>query len=205
MRPALAALQRTLALLPDGHAGRDLLQGEVRRCEQSLVLAEKLLAVLNGKARAGADEQAALARMCLRKRLYTHAVHFFEAAFAAHPPAAEDLSGARYDAACAAVLAGQGSCRDAFLLDDAEYTRLRRQALAWLRADLAAWSQRLASGRAEDRPVITGTMRHWKQDTDLAGVRDGAALGNLPEAERRAWRQLWADVAALLARVAARE
>jgi hypothetical protein len=43
-------------------------------------------------------------------------------------------------------------------------------------------------------------MAHWQQDADLAGVRDAAALDRLPEGERRAWRALWQDVEALLAK-----
>jgi hypothetical protein len=35
--------------------------------------------------------------------------------------------------------------------------------------------------------------------SDLAGLREEKALTALPAAERRAWQQLWADVAATLA------
>ena len=42
------------------------------------------------------------------------------------------------------------------------------------------------------------TLRHWQQDTDLAGIRDAAALAKLPADEQKAFTQLWADVAALL-------
>jgi hypothetical protein len=41
-------------------------------------------------------------------------------------------------------------------------------------------------------------MQHWQQDSDLAGVRDAAALEKLPAEERAACAKLWADVAALL-------
>jgi len=34
--------------------------------------------------------------------------------------------------------------------------------------------------------------------TDLAGIRDAAALANLPADEQKAFTQLWADVVALL-------
>jgi hypothetical protein len=44
-------------------------------------------------------------------------------------------------------------------------------------------------------------LAHWQQDSDLAAVRDKAALAQLPEDERRAWGQLWEDVAALLKKV----
>jgi hypothetical protein len=38
----------------------------------------------------------------------------------------------------------------------------------------------------------------WKQDNDLAGIRDATALAKLPVDEQKAFTQLWADVAALL-------
>jgi hypothetical protein len=41
-------------------------------------------------------------------------------------------------------------------------------------------------------------LRHWQKDTDLAGIRDEAALTSLPAREREAFIQLWADVAKLL-------
>jgi hypothetical protein len=41
-------------------------------------------------------------------------------------------------------------------------------------------------------------LQHWQNDTDLAGVRDPAALAKMPEAERADWQKLWADVEALV-------
>jgi tetratricopeptide (TPR) repeat protein len=77
---------------------------------------------------------------------------------------------------------------------------LRRQALAWFRAELGLWARRLDGGKAEDRFVAARTLDCWLHDRDLAGVRDPEALVSLPEAERPGWRQLWADVEALWAR-----
>jgi hypothetical protein len=48
-----------------------------------------------------------------------------------------------------------------------------------------------------DRALIAKKMRHWQQDSDLAGVRDAGALAKLPQAEQEDWRKLWADVKAL--------
>jgi hypothetical protein len=45
--------------------------------------------------------------------------------------------------------------------------------------------------------VVQRTLAHWPADADLAGVRDKAELARLPQAERAAWRELWADVADL--------
>lgn len=56
----------------------------------------------------------------------------------------------------------------------------------------------LESGPPQTRPVILRTLQHWKQDPDLAGVRDPEALVKLDEEERKAWQALWVDVDALL-------
>lgn len=48
--------------------------------------------------------------------------------------------------------------------------------------------------------VVQGKMTHWKQDTDLAGVRDPKALTKLPPDERDAWQKLWQEVDILLAK-----
>ncbi len=45
-------------------------------------------------------------------------------------------------------------------------------------------------------------LRHWQQDTDLAGLRAAAALAKLPAGQGAACTQLWADVAALLKKAA---
>ena len=106
----------------------------------------------------------------------------------------------RYNAACAAALAGCGQGKDDPPLDDAARTRWRKQAIDWLKADLAAWSKILESGPPQARPFIAQTLQHWKADPDLAGLRDPAALDKLPEDEQNACRALWKDVDALLAR-----
>jgi hypothetical protein len=71
-----------------------------------------------------------------------------------------------------------------------------RQALTWLRADLALWAR-----RAADRPLARAQLRkaleHWQRDPDLAGLRDEAALGKLAPEEAQACRRLWAEVAAV--------
>ena len=122
------------------------------------------------------------------------AARFYAEAFAAKPKLADVLEVSnRYNAACAAALAGCGQGQDAAALDDAERARLRRQALDWLRADLAAWGQLLQKQPEQAPARVQQTLRDWQQDQDFAGVR-GDVLANLPEAERQGWRQLWADV-----------
>jgi len=108
----------------------------------------------------------------------------------------------RYAAACAAALAGSGQGEDTAKLDDKEKARLRGQALTWLKADLAARVKQLASKQAHDRDDAKARLLHWRQDTDLVGVRDPAGLANLPEAERAAWQRLWREVDGALAQYA---
>src|SRR4029077_15617790 len=100
----------------------------------------------------------------------------------------------RYNAACAAALAGCGQGKDADQSDAKERVRLRRQALDWLRADLVAWGRLQEKEPDKNAPVLTKTMQHWQQDSDFAGVRGPEALAKLPEAERLEWQKLWADV-----------
>ena len=47
---------------------------------------------------------------------------------------------------------------------------------------------------------VARTLTAWKAESDLAGVRDPDALARLPEAERKDWQALWADVEELLVR-----
>jgi hypothetical protein len=118
---------------------------------------------------------------------------------------AEDLgAGYRYNAACAAARSGCGQGKDADKLDDRERARLRRQALTWLRADLATWRKHLEANETKFRPAVQQTMQHWLSDTDLARVRDPGALPRRPEAERQDWQMLWADVQELFARARGR-
>ncbi len=78
---------------------------------------------------------------------------------------------------------------------------MRGRAIEWLRADLAARIKRLDSRKPEDRVILVRTLRRWNDNPNLAGVRDEANLKKLPEQERKAWQALWAEVAALLAKI----
>jgi hypothetical protein len=157
-----------------------------------------LAAVLVGKEAVADDaERIALALFCLQrfKKHYVASFRFFTEAFANDATLADDmLQQHRYNAACAAALAGCGQGNDADKLDDTERERLRRQAVAWLRTDLAYWTEHVDS----DRPRVNSTLRWWQQDPDLIGIRDKDAVAKLPADEREACEKLWADVAELL-------
>ena len=72
--------------------------------------------------------------------------------------------------------------------------------MEWLRADLAAWNK-LAEDNPQERVAVQRTLRHWKVDRDLAGIRDTEELAKLPPEEQEACGKLWAKVDELLQRV----
>jgi tetratricopeptide (TPR) repeat protein len=110
-------------------------------------------------------------------------------------PSAEWLAG------CAAlVAAGPGPHAP----DAAGRSRLRRQALDLLRADLVRRRSQAEGGKPAERAEVVRTLGHWQRLPDLAGVRDPAALAKLPADEREAWQHFWADVADLRKRAEAK-
>ena len=127
----------------------------MKQCEQFLALDQKLAAILDGTAKLGNNtERLALAQFCQQpyKKLNATSCRFYTEAFANDPKLAEDMQHwHRYNAACTAALAGCGQGNDIAQLDDKERARLRKQALAWLRADLAHWNKQ-ADERQGRRP-----------------------------------------------------
>jgi serine/threonine protein kinase/Flp pilus assembly protein TadD len=204
-REALDALRRGDELGSKIPGWRNPSADWVRQCERLLELDGRLPDFLARKATpASAGEAIELAELCATKRLYQAAARFYGDAFAAEPWRADDLGAPhRYNAACSAVRAGCGQGQDADRPDAEGRARLRRQALAWLRADLDALRRRLDKEPDKARPELVQEMRHWQGDPALAGVRGPEALARLPEAERPAWRALWGAVDGTLAQALA--
>jgi tetratricopeptide (TPR) repeat protein len=176
------------------------------RCQENERLADlepRLPRLLRGEERpAGGEECLALAQFCQEhKKQFAAAAHWYREAFAARPALADELTyrRRRFQAACAAALAGCGKGEDAATLDEQARAQLRRQALDWLRAELGAL-------RLLDRPPdwvnpppinLDQEMRFWLTDYDLAGVRAPAGLEKLPPAERSTWQHFWEEVEAV--------
>jgi eukaryotic-like serine/threonine-protein kinase len=173
---------------------------EVRKAELEAALARRLGGVLYGPDRpASAPEMLDFARLCKTLKRYAAACRLFAEAFAADPKLAEDPTKSnRYNAACAAALAGSGQGNDDPPLDDASKVKLRRQALDWLKAELAVWNRVSLTIAPNSKEPLIKALQHWKEDTDLAGIRDEKALAELPETERTAFQRLWKDVDQLL-------
>jgi tetratricopeptide (TPR) repeat protein len=191
------ATLQALKLIPPGHPNHKVGQNQLADCEQGLLaLQQKLTAVLQGPAQPKDGlEQLALADLCWRdKKLYAMAVRFYASGLAEQPALAKLH---RYHAACAAALAAAGKGGDGDKLDAKGKAKLRQQALTWLQQELDFWK-----GKAKGDPLATQELvtqlSPWQTDPDLASVRDDKALAQLPDAERKDWQALWADVAKLL-------
>jgi tetratricopeptide (TPR) repeat protein len=197
---ARAATSRALELLPEKHPLRATVSRQVQTCERLAKLERRLPGLLKGEDKpASARESLDLGLMCHVKGLTAAATRFWAAAFAEGPELADDLKAAhRYRATCSAALAAAGKGEDAAKLDDKERARLRKQALDWLRADLAFRGKQMQNGGPGEAAGTARALAHWQKDADLAGLRDKAALAKLPAEERAACERLWADVAALL-------
>src|SRR5262249_20314896 len=106
----------------------------------------------------------------------------------------------RFPAARCAALAGCGLGQDGAQLSAASRTRWRKQARAWLRADLAVWTKVLVSGSGAAPELAKNMLTHWQVEPDLAGLREPLALDQLSADERNDWLALWNEVAAVLNR-----
>jgi serine/threonine-protein kinase len=199
---AAASLKKAGELLPAKDSRRERARRLGRQCQRYVTLDARLPAILEGTEKpANAAEQLEFARLCFLRKDYAAAARFSRAAFAAEPKLAEAVAEAtRYDAACAAALAGCGQGKDGTKLDERERADWRRQAIDWLRQDLAWWGKALDRGDEQTRARVRLAMRHWQADDDFAGVRGKEALARLPAQERKEWERLWADVDALLRR-----
>jgi tetratricopeptide (TPR) repeat protein len=199
------ANRRCLELLPPADPLRQPVARQLQQCEQSLGLEQKLAAVLRGKEKPANDgERLALAWFCQQsyEQRYAAAYRFYAEAFVRDAKLADDMPEQhRYNAACAAALAGCGQGKDAGQLDAKERARLREQAITWLRADLTHWAKQARSDKRADRALVQETLRHWQVDADLAGIRTREAIQRLPADERQVCAKLWADVAELLRKV----
>jgi serine/threonine-protein kinase len=154
----------------------------------------------DGEKPASPGEQLDYAVVCKLKGLYGASARLYAGAFTAEPALAASLAaGNRYCAACVAAQAGCGQGRDAPEPDAAVRARWRKQALDWLRADLALWAAAPIASR-DDRLRAAAALRRWRGEKALAGIREPEELAKLPESERGECIRFWADVQELLAR-----
>ena len=163
----------------------------------------RLAAIVQGKEQPrDSPDRLQLAQRAYQKGLHVTAARLWADALAAQPRLGDDRQAQhRYNAACAAALAGCGMGKEAPSAD--ARARLLVQAHEWLTVELATWANILESGPPQARPSVSQILKHWLQDADLAGTDDEIALAKLPETERKDWQSLWANVEALRKRAEA--
>jgi serine/threonine-protein kinase len=178
---AADACRKAAALRP----GDPRLRRALADAERMVAVQARLPAVLRGEDQPEtADEWKALAAVAQKVEGNAAAARIWRQAFEASPTLAVGLTGDRYNAACAAALAGTAEWRS--------------QARAWLRAELALRAEQVNGKPFPGTQPAAKALRHWLEDPDLTSIREEAALAKLPEAEREALRALWRDVLALL-------
>jgi serine/threonine-protein kinase len=135
------------------------------------------------------------------KNLNFAAARLYADAFAADAKLADDdrVSHRRY-AACAAASVGCGSAKDGSALSEAERAGWRKQARAWLRADLAAYARKMDNETRGARDLAQKMLTQWQMDPDLSGIREPSALAAFSKDEQDECRALWTEVAAVLTR-----
>src|SRR5262249_31561525 len=135
---AALALKKAVELFPASDRHREMARRLQQSCPRYAILDARLPGILRGTEKpANAAELLDLAKLCVFKKHYAAAARFSLDAFTAEPKQAEAVPEAtRYNAACAAALAGCGQGRDAGTLNDKERALWRLQALDWLRQDL---------------------------------------------------------------------
>jgi serine/threonine protein kinase/tetratricopeptide (TPR) repeat protein len=197
------ALELTKAKLGAGHPDTVRRMNNVTNAYRQAQLVPMLPKLLSGEAQPSDPSQSLyLAILCYERRLYATSERFFNDAFAFESKLLNPLDGGvPWLAGCAAALAGSGQGGDAANLKVEDYARFRRQALVWLRADLAGRRLEFDKGSVKDAVkagrVLWGHMRFWHCNRDLNGVRAEAALARLPQAERKEWQKLWQEVSEL--------
>jgi tetratricopeptide (TPR) repeat protein len=160
-------------------------------CENLREVDRRLKQVLAGDATpASAIECVELATFCtLYGQRFADAIRLYDQAIRRDQRLAMVV---RYRKACAAVRAANGDGVDAPKVD--ERSILRKQALGWVRDDLALWQKTfpLAPRNLQHQMLKMLTLR--LNEADLASVRSTSALAKLPDSERLAWQTYWNDL-----------
>ena len=179
----------------------------VAEAERGLAQANRLPAVLRGEDKPGDNAEClAFAQLAFDRKNFAAAARLWSEALTADLKLADDRKVQhRYNAACAAALAASGAGKDDPPPDGAAKARLRLQALDWLKAEMFAWAKLVESGPPQAKSFIAQTLKHWRDDPDLAGLREEKQLAKVPEEERAALKQLWNDVDGLLIKVGERK
>jgi serine/threonine-protein kinase len=173
----------------------------LRREAEGLILPD-LPAFLAGKYEPkDNDERLGMVGACQFLGHHRAAARLYTNVFAAEPKLTGDPDTKNhFYAGRAAVQVGCSRGADAAEADDAERAAWRKQGLKWLRVLLTAWVKWLDGDPAARRVTTRQALTRWREDPELACIRDQAELEKLPPNERKDFAAFWADLNALIAR-----
>jgi eukaryotic-like serine/threonine-protein kinase len=171
----------------------------VKQVERLIAVEAKLPGILSGEDKpASAYEELELAVVCDLKGLHRTSARLFASAFQSRPALATTMKlGYRYQAAC---VAAKASCSPThFPWDAVDRSHWRRQALDWLRADMAQMARGLEQS-PDTRKSVRDTLQRWQKEKVLACLREPEALAKLPASDRAECLKFWAEVQEVVVR-----
>ena len=144
-------------------------------------------------------ERLALVGECRFRNLNCAAAKLYADAFAADPTLTEDARCRhRYNAACAAALAGAGVGDDAEKLSETDKAAWRKQSCKWLTSELESMARRMQSAPTENRDPSIWLLKQWQNNPAFSSLRDASALEKMSPDERQECTTLWTAVANLI-------
>ncbi len=182
-RGALADYRKAKSLMSPDYARRVFVEMQIDTLEPMELWEKKLPQALSGRIQPTTPELIDLAGFCAKfDRKYALATRFATEAMTDHPGLYT-----HWNKVCEfagwAVQAAAGNGTDAAQLSPTERTRLRRQALTWLRE--------VVTRKVKDKDFPLGI--YLNSLSDLAPVRDARELAKLPLDECAEWEKLWDD------------
>jgi serine/threonine protein kinase/Tfp pilus assembly protein PilF len=202
---ALAVLERGHELEAMRPRSKNMTAKWLRDCKRIIELEHKLPELVSGQLQpVDIEDRASFINACHFTKCFAASARLRAQVLADKSIPADKLPlFYRYNAACAAALAGCGLGVDCGQTTDEDRARLRRQALEWLRADLQDYAKLLDGQKPMDIRFVRKRLRNWQNDPDLNGLRDSVAQARLADDECQACKQLWNEVESLLGRTAA--
>ncbi len=172
---------RTLDAVRNDPPVANELPGLITEMEAEVAISDRLPALLAGEEQPVDDaETLVLAKLCNTRSQFALAAQFWESAWESDPSLFDDPeTQLRFNAACAAVLASRGAGKDSPVQDANEQSRLRNQALQWLKSELDVAKSLIETGSPEERALTVQMLESWRLKRALAEVRD--PIANLPE------------------------
>jgi eukaryotic-like serine/threonine-protein kinase len=189
-RAALVKAVLSFDWRPSRAGDREAWMFHVLRREAEGMILPDLPAFLEGKYEPRSnDERLALIGACQSRERFRLAAQLYADAFAADPNLGVDpATRMQFNAARMAALAGCGDEPASNQPADGRVWRTR--ARAWLRLDLAA----LSGIVPQNSKFVREELKHWRNEPDLAGLREPAELSKLSAEERNDCRALWEEV-----------